>query len=78
MLRKKRKRRQGRIIMTTAPMTMMTEEDIRTEFGWNDDMIDYFLQSPDSPHVRRNKHTGAYTYGLYKRERVLAVAMPNF
>jgi hypothetical protein len=78
MLRKKRKKRQGRIIMTTAPMTMMTEEDIRTEFGWNDDMIDYFLQSPDSPHVRRNKHTGAYTYGLYKRERVLAVAMPNF
>jgi hypothetical protein len=60
--------------MTTPSMTMMTEEDVRTEFGWNDDMIDYFLQSPDSPHVRRNKHTGAYTYGLYKRERVLAVA----
>jgi len=55
-------------------MTMMTEEDIRTELGWDDDMICYLLRAPDSPHARRNKHTGAYSYGLYKRERVLAVA----
>jgi hypothetical protein len=53
---------------------MMTEEDIRTELGWNDDMIYSLLQTPDSPHARRNKHTGGYTYGLYYRERLLAVA----
>jgi hypothetical protein len=39
-------------------MKMMTEDDIRTEFGWNDDMIYSLLQNPDSPHARRNKHTG--------------------
>jgi hypothetical protein len=55
-------------------MTMMTEEDIRTELGWDDDMIYYLLRAPDSPHARRNKHTGTYTYGLYDRDRVLAVA----
>jgi hypothetical protein len=55
-------------------MKMMTEEEIRTEFGCNDKMIHSLLQNPDSPHARRNKHTGGYTYGLYKRERVLAVA----
>jgi hypothetical protein len=53
---------------------MMTREDIRTELGWTDDMIHSLLQIPDSPNVRRCKYTGAYTYGLYKRERVLAVA----
>jgi hypothetical protein len=53
---------------------MMTEEDIGTELGWDDDMICYLLRAPDSPHARRNKHTGAYSYGLYKCERVLAVA----
>jgi hypothetical protein len=36
---------------------MMTEEDIRTELGWNDDMIYSLLQTPDSRHARRNKHT---------------------
>jgi hypothetical protein len=55
-------------------MTMMTRADIRTELGWSDDMIHSLLQEPDSTNARRCKHTGAYTYGLYKRERVLAVA----
>jgi hypothetical protein len=55
-------------------MTMMTRADIRTELGWSDDMIRSLLQTPDSPNARRCKNTGEYTYGLYKRERVLAVA----
>jgi hypothetical protein len=55
-------------------MTMMTREDIRTELGWTDSMIHSLLQEPDSTNARRCKDTGAYTYGLYKRERVLAVA----
>jgi hypothetical protein len=33
-------------MMATARMTMMTEEDIRTELGWDDDMIDYLLRGP--------------------------------
>ena len=57
-----------------ATMTMMTRADIRTELGWSDDMIHSLLQTPDSPNARRCKDTGEYTYGLYKRERVLAVA----
>jgi hypothetical protein len=60
--------------MSPARMTMMAEDDIRTEIGWNGDMIHSLLQNPDSPHARRNKHTGGYTYGLYKRDRVLAIA----
>jgi hypothetical protein len=60
--------------MRAARMTMMTEEDIRTEFGWNEDMIYSLLQNPYSPNARRKKITGGYTYGLYRRERVLAVA----
>jgi hypothetical protein len=60
--------------MSAARVTMMTEEDIRTEFGWTDSMIYSLLQAPDSPHARRNKLTGGYTYGLYKRDRVMAVA----
>jgi hypothetical protein len=55
-------------------MKMMTDEDIQTEFGWNDQMIYSLLQAPDSPHARRNKHTGGYTYGLYHRDRVRAIA----
>jgi hypothetical protein len=65
---------QGKISMRPTRMTMMTEDDIQTEFGWNDSMIYSHLQAPDSPHARRNKHTGGYTYGLYKRDRVLAIA----
>jgi hypothetical protein len=55
-------------------MTMMTRADIRTELGWTDDMIRSLLQTPDSANARRCKDTGEYTYGLYKRERVLAAA----
>ena len=53
-------------------MTMMTRADIRAELGWSDDMIHALLQTPDSPNARHCKNTGEYTYGLYKRERVLA------
>jgi hypothetical protein len=52
---------------------MMTGEDIRTELGWSDDMIRTLLPEPDSPHARRDKSTGSYSYGLYRRERILAV-----
>jgi hypothetical protein len=55
-------------------MKMMTEDDIQSELAWTDSMIHSLLQNPDSPHARRNKLTGGYTYGLYKRERVLVVA----
>jgi hypothetical protein len=44
--------------MTTPSMTMMTDENIRTEFGWNDDMIYSLLLNPDSPNERRKKLTG--------------------
>ena len=60
--------------MSTATMTMMTREDIRTELGWSDDMIHSLLQIPDSTNARRCKYTGGYTCELYRRERVLAVA----
>ena len=65
---------QARVIMSTATMTMMTRADIRTELGWSDDMIHSLLQIPYLTNARRCKYTGEYTYGLYKRERVLAVA----
>jgi hypothetical protein len=55
-------------------MKMMTSDEIQAELGWTDSMIHSLLQDPDSPHARRDKHTGGYTYGLYRRERVLAVA----
>jgi hypothetical protein len=60
--------------MSAARMTMMTAEDIRTEFGWDDDMIHSLLKSPDSTKARRCKGTGEYAYEHYYRERVLAVA----
>ena len=60
--------------MSTPKMTMMTREEIRTELGWTDSMIYSLLQAPDSDTIRRCKTTGGYTRGLYKRERVLAVA----
>jgi hypothetical protein len=52
----------------------MTAEDIRTEFGWSDDMIYCLLKTPDSVKGRRCKSTGRYAYEHYYRERVLAVA----
>jgi hypothetical protein len=51
--------------MGPSRMTMMTEDDIRTELGWNDSMIYSLLQNPDSPaNGRRKKLTGGYIYGL--------------
>jgi hypothetical protein len=44
--------------MITATVTLMTKAEIQTELGWSDDMIRSLLQIPDSPHARRNKHTG--------------------
>jgi hypothetical protein len=55
-------------------MKMMTEQDIRTELGWTDSMIHSLLRDPDSNTIRRCKTTVGYTRGLYKRDRVLAVA----
>ena len=55
-------------------MKMMTRADICTELGWTDAMIHSLLRTPDSANARRCKDTGEYTYGLYKRERVLAAA----
>jgi hypothetical protein len=55
-------------------MKMMTREEIQSELGWTASMIHSLLQNPDSPNSRRNKHTGGYTYGLYHRDRVQAVA----
>jgi hypothetical protein len=60
--------------MSAARMTMMTAEDIRTEFGWDDDMIHSLLKTPDSTKARRCKSTGLYAYEHYYRERVLAIA----
>jgi hypothetical protein len=55
-------------------MKMMTRDDIQSELGWTENMIHSLLPIPDSPHARRCKDTGEYTYGLYHRDRVLAVA----
>src|ERR1700722_14306322 len=60
--------------MSTRQLKMMTRADIRTELGWTDSMIYSLLQDPDSDIIRRCKTTGGHTHGLYKRERVLAVA----
>ena len=60
--------------MSPARMPMMTAEDIRKEFGWDDDMIHSLLQTPDSTKARRCKSTGVYAHAHYYRERVLAVA----
>ena len=69
--------------MITATMPTMTAEDIRAEFGWNDDMIHSLLQTPDSTKAGRCKITGGYAYEHYYRERVRPslnprrAAMPN-
>ena len=60
--------------MTTATTPMMTAEDIRTKFGWSDDLIYSLLKTPDSTKARRCKSTGRYAYEHYYRKRVLAVA----
>lgn len=61
-------------MMSTRQLKMMTKDDIRSELGWNENMIHSLLRNPDSPNARRDKVTGGYTYGLYHRDRVLAVA----
>ena len=53
---------------------MMTRQEIETELGWSREMISILLKTPDSPHARRDKSTGTYSYGLYRRKRVMAVA----
>jgi hypothetical protein len=55
-------------------MKMMTRDDIQSELGWTENMIHSLLQKLDSNNARPNKHTGGYTYRLYHRNRVLAVA----
>ena len=58
--------------MSTATITMMTRAEIRTELGWNDDMIGSLLQSPDS--TKKTRRHNEYIYELYNRDRVLAAA----
>jgi hypothetical protein len=48
----------------------MTGDEIRTEFGWSEDMIRCFLRIPDAPASIRGKHR----CDRYSRERVLATA----
>jgi hypothetical protein len=55
-------------------MKMMTRDDVQSELGWTENMIYSLLPIPDSPHGRRCTDIGAYTHGLYYRDRVLAVA----
>jgi hypothetical protein len=43
--------------MSPVRITMMSEEDIESEFGWNDKMIHCLLQNPDSPHGRASSPT---------------------
>jgi hypothetical protein len=57
-----------------ARMKMMTFDEIRVELGWSREMVYTLLPNPDSDSIRRNKTIGSYTRGLYRRERVLAVA----
>jgi hypothetical protein len=57
-----------------ARMKMMTFDEIRAELGWSREMVYTLLPNPDSDSIRRNKTTGSYTRGLYRRERVLAAA----
>jgi hypothetical protein len=54
-------------------MTMMTRDDIRTEFGWCEDMIRALLRFPDSIKTRLRQHTYE-RYELYSRDRVLAAS----
>jgi hypothetical protein len=54
-------------------MTMMTTEEIETEFGWCEDKIRALLRFPDSIKTRRRQHTHE-RYELYSRDRVLAAS----
>jgi hypothetical protein len=55
-------------------MKMLAEDDIRIELGWTGSTIHSLLRTLDSNNARRDKLTGGYAYGLYHRDRVLAVA----
>jgi hypothetical protein len=59
--------------MSASTMTMMTRDDIRTEFGWCEDMIRSLLRFPDSIKTQRRQHTNEQ-YELYSRDRVLAAS----
>jgi hypothetical protein len=56
--------------MGRATSTLMTGDEIRTEFGWSEDMVRCFLRIPDAPASIRGKHR----CDRYCRERVLATA----
>ena len=58
------------LMMGRATSTLMTRDEIRTEFGWSDDMIRRLLQISDAPASIRGKHR----CDRYYRERVLATA----
>jgi hypothetical protein len=60
--------------MCAARTKMMTSDEIQAELGWSREMISTLLKEPDSNGIRRNRSAGSYTRGLYKRDRVLAVA----
>jgi hypothetical protein len=59
--------------MSASTMTMMTTEEIETEFGWCEDKIRALLRFPDSIKTRRRQHTHE-RYELYSRDRVLAAS----
>jgi hypothetical protein len=59
--------------MSASTMTMMTTEEIETEFGWCEDKIRALLRFPDSIKTRRCQHTHE-RYELYGRDRVLAAS----
>jgi hypothetical protein len=49
---------------------MMTRDDIWRELGWTAAMVRWLLGGPDGQETRYRY----YTYCLYRRERVMAVA----
>jgi hypothetical protein len=59
--------------MSASTMTMMTTEEIETEFGWCEDKIRALLRSPDSMKIRRRQHTHE-RYELYSCDRVPAAS----
>jgi hypothetical protein len=61
-------------IMSARNITIMTEQEIRAEWGWNDNSIYSLIREHNSNSVQHCKITGGYTRGLYKSKRVWAVA----
>jgi hypothetical protein len=58
------------MIMGRAAPILMTGDEIRTEFGWSDEMVRLLLQIPDAPASKRGRHK----CDRYSRDRVLAAA----